>query len=236
MVSHVSLYLYVERSKIILNLMEKYMALVTIGTQTWDDQNLDVDSFGDGTQIVEAVSDQEWINYCASGTPAYRYYNDDSSNGTIYGRLYNWYVVSASITAHPIVENTNFKIPTSGEYNTLISYLGGTNVAGHAMKNTENWKTLTRISGNGSNSSGWKGNPGGFIQTDGTFFDLTWSGNWWSRTSSSISNATSYRLYWQNRSAISINTPIDMGLSIRLIASASWTGSSNFRPSENWYG
>jgi uncharacterized protein (TIGR02145 family) len=210
------------------------MALVTIGTQTWDDQNLDVDSFGDGTPIAQASSSQQWIDYCAAGTPAWRYYEDKSANSTTYGRLYNWYVVSASITSRNIVDNPQFKVPTAAEYNTMINYLGGTRAAGFAMKNTENWGTLTRISGNGSNSSGWKGNPGGFTSTGGEFFDLTWSGNWWSKTTSSVDNATAYKLYWQNRSAISIETPKIMGLSIRLIISGSWTGSNGFRPSENW--
>lgn len=210
------------------------MAIVTIGSQQWDDQNLDVDVFGDGTPIAEASSSQQWIDYCAAGTPAWRYYNNDGSNSTNYGKLYNWYVVSASITSKNIVENAQFKVPTTAEYNTLITYLGGTKTAGYAMKNTENWGSLTRVPGNGSNSSGWKGNPGGFTSTQGEFFDLTWSGNWWSKTSSSAANAYGYKLYWQNRSAIAVDTPMIMGLSIRLIVSASWTGSNNFRPSENW--
>ncbi len=210
------------------------MALVTIGTQTWDEQNLDVDAFGDGTSIAHASSSQQWIDYCAAGTPAWRYYEDDSSNADTYGKLYNWYVVSASITSKNIVENPQFKVPTQAEYNTLITYLGGTRAAGYPLKNTENWGTLNRISGNGSNTSGWKGNPGGFQTVDGEFFDLTWSGNWWSKTSSSAANALAYKLYWSNRSAIGIETPMNMGLSIRLIVSGSWTGSNGFRPSENW--
>lgn len=212
------------------------MALVTIGSQVWDDQNLDVDTFGDGTPIAEASSSEQWVEYCTAGTPAWRYYDDDNSNSATYGKLYNWYVVSASITSKNIVENPQFKVPTSTDYNDLITNQGGVRVAGHPLKNTENWGTLTRISGNGSNASGWKGNPGGFIQTTGEFFDKTWSGNWWSRTSSSATNAIGYKLYWQNRSAIGIETPMNMGLSIRLIVSGSWTGSNNYRPSENWFG
>ena len=109
------------------------MAIVTIGSQQWDDQNLDVDAFGDGTPIAEASSSDQWITYCDTGTPAWRYYNDDNGNSGTYGKLYNWYVVSASITSKNIVENQQFKVPTTGEYNTLITFLGGTRVAGHAM-------------------------------------------------------------------------------------------------------
>jgi uncharacterized protein (TIGR02145 family) len=210
------------------------MAIVTIGTQDWDDQNLDVDAFGDGTPIPEASSSQQWIDYCSNSTPAWRYYDNSDRNSRTYGKLYNWYVVSASLTAHPITENPQFKVPTADDYNTLITYLGGTRVAGFAMKNTENWGTLTRISGNGSNSSGWKGNPGGFVTVGGEFFDLTWSGNWWSSTSASANDAYAYKLYWQNRNAIAVLTPQTMGLSIRLISDGEWTGSVGFKPSENW--
>ena len=62
------------------------MAIVTIGSQQWDDQNLDVDAFGDGTSIAEASSSDQWIAYCDTGTPAWRYYNDDNGNSGTYGK------------------------------------------------------------------------------------------------------------------------------------------------------
>lgn len=212
------------------------MALVTIGTQTWDDQNLDVDAFGDGASIVEVSASDQWQRCADAGTPAWCYYDFDTANSNLYGRLYNWYVVSASITAHPIVENPQWKIPSRGDYNTLATYLGGRNLAGFPLKNSENWLTNLRRPGNGSNASGWKGNPGGFTKTDGSFFDLGWSGNWWTQTTASTVNSYVNKLYYADTSIRELTPPNGMGFSIRLILSGSWTGSNGFRPSENWYG
>jgi len=212
------------------------MALVTIGTQTWTVENLDIDAFGDGTTIVEVSASDQWQRCADAGTPAWCYYDYESSNAEKYGRLYNWYVVSSSITAHPIVENPQFKVPTRTEYTTLATYLGGRTAAGFPLKNTENWLTNNRTPGNGSNTSGWTGNPGGFVKYDGEFWDLGWSGNWWTQTSASVSAAYVNKLFFGNKSIQELIPPQSMGFSIRLIVSSSWTGSSNYRPSENWYG
>lgn len=211
------------------------MPIVTIGTQQWDTNNLDVDCFADGTPIQHAETDAQWQSLCQAGTPAWRYYNDDSSNGELYGKIYNWYVVSASLTSKQIVPNSQFKVPTTTQWDTLVSYLGGEKMAGNKMKNTENWGSLDKdINGNGDNSSYFYGNPGGFMRESGEFFDLSWSANWWSATSSSATEAPGYRAYWQNQSLISLSTPMTMGLSIRLIASGSFTGSIKYNPSEDY--
>ncbi|WWT39497.1 major paralogous domain [Microcystis phage Mel-JY01] len=209
------------------------MGVVQIGTQWWDNQNLDVDSFGDGTPIAHAKTEAEWISFCSSGTPAWRYQNNDSSNSAKYGRLYNWYVVSASLSKS-IVPDSNFKVPTTTQWEQLIAFLGGSPVAGVKLKNTVNWSSMTRVPGNGNNQSGWTGNPGGFLKSTGDFFDLTWSGNWWSATSSSVTEAPGYRLYWENPAIVRLNTPFNLGLSIRLIYSGSYEGNPTYRPSENF--
>lgn len=210
------------------------MALVTIGTQTWDDQNLDVDVFGDGTAITQVTSSEQWVNCSNSATPAWCYYDFDSSNASLYGKLYNWYVVSASITSHPIVQNLQWKVPTRTDYNNLATYLTGRTPAGHALKNSENWLTNTRTPGNGSNSSKWKGNPGGFSRTDGIFYDKGWSGNFWTQTSASAASAYVNKLYYGDRTLRELTPPQQMGFSIRLILSGSWTGSMGYNPSENY--
>lgn len=211
------------------------MPIVTIGSQQWDTHNLDVDCFADGTPIEHAKNETEWESLCASGTPAWRYYNDDSSNGDLYGKLYNWYVVSASLTSKQIVPSPQFKVPTSVEWNTLTTQLGGQKNAGYKLKNTENWGSLDKdIDGNGDNSSYFYGNPGGYMMENGEFFDMEWSANWWSATSSSATTAPGYRAYWSNTSFIPVTTPMTMGLSIRLIVSGSWTGSIKYNPSEDY--
>lgn len=194
------------------------MAIVTIGTQKWQDKNLDVMTFQDGTQISEISSSGQWAEYAASSTPGWCYYNFDPGNASLYGKLYNWYAVSSSDAICPV----GYRVPTAQDYQVLVAALGGTSPAGLRMKNTENWLTLTRRTGNGTNDSGFKGNPGGYLKS-GTaeFWDLGWSANFWTSTTASASEIVSRRLYWANQDCIQLNAPIDMGLSVRLICTGS---------------
>lgn len=194
------------------------MAIVTIGTQKWQNINLDVMTFQDGSHISEISSSTQWSEYVESETPGWSYYNFDSSNASLYGKLYNWYAVSSSNAICPV----GYRIPTEADYQTLITYLGGSNPAGTKMKNGENWLTLTRRTGNGTNESGFKGNPGGYMKSEtAEFWDQGWSANFWTATTASATEIISRRLYWANSNCIPINAPTDMGLSVRLICTGS---------------
>jgi uncharacterized protein (TIGR02145 family) len=103
----------------------------------------------------------------------------------------------------------------------LINGWGGERQAGFSLKNNANWLTLSRTPGNGSNQSGFTGNPGGYSKENGEQFDFGWSANFWSTTDAGVNQSKSVRLYWSNRSAIKLNTPHAMGLSVRLIATGS---------------
>lgn len=194
------------------------MAIVTIGAQKWQDKNLDVMTFQDGTFIQEIKSPSQWADFADSATPGWCYYNFDPGNASLYGKLYNWYAVSSSDAICP----PGYRLPTAQDYSILVAALRGTNPAGQKMKNTENWLTLTRRTGNGTNESGFKGNPGGYLKS-GTaeFWDLGWSANFWTSTTASASEIVSRRLYWANQDCIQLNAPIDMGLSVRLICTGS---------------
>jgi hypothetical protein len=120
--------------------------------------------------------------------------------------LYNWYAVNDPRGITP----KGWHIPSDSEWLTLINFLGGYSLAGKKMKNTNGWnkwseyetcktckndnrkKTDCKIckntreilikehSGNGSNSSGFLGIPGGSRSIDGSFILITNSATWWS--------------------------------------------------------
>lgn len=206
------------------------MGVVLIGAQKWSDTNLDASTFQDGIPIAEISSSEQWSEYFDSSTPGWAYYNYDASNGTLYGKLYNYYAVSQSSRIAP----EGFRIPTDGDFTTLVTYLGGQNQAGYKMKNTEHWLTMTRRNPNGSNQSGFKGNPSGYIKTDtGEFWDLGWSANYWTATTASASEVISKRLYWSNNDCISVNAPTDMGLAVRLICTGSCP-TGDYDPTNNF--
>lgn len=134
---------------------------VTIGTQTWTSCNLNVDTYRNGDPIPQVTDATTWENLT---TGAWCYYNNSSANGTVYGKLYNKYAVDDPRGLAPL----GYHIPTDTEWNTLITYLGGTSVAGGKMKETGtlHWQSpntgATNISGFTALGSGFRGAAGGF--------------------------------------------------------------------------
>jgi tetratricopeptide (TPR) repeat protein len=93
---------------------------VNLGTQIWSAENLNVSTFRNGDQILHAETDQEWEKAAAEGKPAWSYYNNDPSNGSIYGKLYNWYAVNDPRGLAP----QGWHIPKEEEWRTLVYYCG----------------------------------------------------------------------------------------------------------------
>jgi len=92
---------------------------VKIGEQIWMAENLNVDTFRDGTKIHEAKTREEWNNIGNMGEPAWCYYDNDRINGEKYGKLYNWYAVNdprgLAPKGNPIPYN--YFIKKKGKYN-----------------------------------------------------------------------------------------------------------------------
>ena len=151
---------------------------VTIGKQVWMTKNLNVSSFRNGDPIPEAKTEGEWKAYSQAKEPAWCYYDNDSSNGEKYGKLYNWYAVNDKRGLAP----AGYHIPTDKEWTVLTNYLGGVEIAGAKMKSSQGWGVKD---GNGTNSSGFSGLPGGNRYFNGTFINFGEYGYWWSSTEGS---------------------------------------------------
>lgn len=146
---------------------------VTIGTQTWSLKNLDVAAYRNGDPIPQVTDPTLWSNLT---TGAWCWYNNDSSiYGPTYGRLYNWYAVKDPRGLCP----AGWHVPSDIEWSTMENYLGGTSVAGGALKNIIGW---TGTNTGASNSSGFSALPGGFHGTIGNFNDNGSTGYFWSNT------------------------------------------------------
>src|SRR5688572_30256204 len=63
---------------------------VTICNQVWMLKNLDVDHYRNGDPIPQVADPAAWA---ALTTGAWCWYENNSANGTTYGRLYNWFAV-----------------------------------------------------------------------------------------------------------------------------------------------
>ena len=169
---------------------------VKIGNQIWMTENLNVERFRNGDSIPQAKTNEEWDRAGANEQPAWCYYDNDPKNGAKYGKLYNWYAVNDSRGLAP----TGWHIPSDAEWTKLTDFLGGIDAAGTKMKSTSGWKQ----NGNGTNSSGFSGLPGGCRNSYGSFLDKGYDGDWWSSSEYYTSSAI-YRNLNPNDDILSSN-------------------------------
>ena len=147
---------------------------VRIGKQVWSSENLNTAEFSNGDKISEAKTNEEWQTMGEQGKSAWCYYDNDPANGIKYGKLYNWYAVADPRGLCP----AGWHVPSDGEWTQLSNTLGGDNNAGSKMKSASGWDQA----GNGTNSSGFSGLPGGNRNVYGTYFNIGNLGDWWSST------------------------------------------------------
>jgi uncharacterized protein (TIGR02145 family) len=150
---------------------------VLIGEQCW---------FSENCRYLPAVSPSSE----GSETDPYYYVYDyqgtdveaakSTSNYDTYGVLYNWPAVMTDEICP-----TSWHIPSNGEWTQLTDFLGDESVAGDgdALKSTSGWNN----DGNGSNSSGFTGLPGGNAYS-GSFNDSGNYAQWWSASGFAIND------------------------------------------------
>ena len=146
---------------------------IKIGNQTWMSANLNVDHFRNGDPIPEAKSVAEWQAAKDSQRPVWCYFNFSASNAGKYGRYYNWYAVNDERGLAP----EGWHIPTIEEATLMADSLRGKEYAGRKMKTTYGWRNAFGY-GNGSNTSGFSGLPGGYCYEEGWEMSGAY-GYWW---------------------------------------------------------
>ena len=153
---------------------------VTIGTQIWGSKNLDVRTYRNGDVIPQVTDPTAWGNLT---TGAWCWYNNDSATyASTYGRLYNWFAVNDSRGLAP----QGWHVPTNAEWDEMTKYLdasvdttcncGSGTTIGVQLKNTIGWIN----GGNGNNTSGFSGLPGGYRNYLGSFYYFGSYGRFWS--------------------------------------------------------
>jgi uncharacterized protein (TIGR02145 family) len=147
---------------------------VHIGDQVWMAKNLNVDHYRNGDPIPEVKDLVEWKRLT---TGAWCYYDNDPANGEIYGKLYNWYTVNDPRGLAP----EGWHVSTDEEWQTLVDYLGGEDVAGGKMKGKgiKHWESPNE---GATNESGFTALPGGFRSDDGNFIYIGYFASFWSST------------------------------------------------------
>ena len=139
----------------------KSQVTVKIGNQKWTTKNLEVTKYRNGDEIPYVEDATEWAKLT---TGAWCYYQNKTSNGTIYGKLYNLFAVMDKRGLAP----QGFHIPTDAEWTILSDFLGGTDIAGGKLKEKGivHWKSPNT---GATNSSGFTAVPGGYRYSGGNF-------------------------------------------------------------------
>lgn len=162
---------------------------VYIGTQQWMAENLRVSKYNDGTNLVNVQNDNSWWN---SLKGSWCNYLNDSGNDTIYGKLYNWYVMDKTYNGNRNVCPVGWHIPTESEWRKLLVALGGYAQAGGNMKeNSSNY--WSQPNKGATNSSLFRALPSGFRFNNGSFSSLSNSAVWWTSTEFDICN---YKVFY----------------------------------------
>ena len=176
---------------------------VQIGDQCWFAENLRTTTYLNGDAIPRNLSNGDWSS-TTSGAMAF--YID----GPAYGGLYNWYAVDDVRGICP----SGWHVPTDGEWTVMTNFLGGEIVAGGQMKATYGWGG----GGNGTNSSGFSGLPGGYRSISGDFYSAGFSGYWWSSSPNGSSAWNRGLLAFDAVSRYDSNQRV--GLSVRCVRDA----------------
>lgn len=138
---------------------------VQIGTQCWMKENLNYD-------------DNSGNSWC---------YDNNSSNCSIYGRLYIWSALmngsSGSISNPSGVQGlcpVGWHIPSDAEWTELTNYLGGESIAGGKLKGTGTIYWNSPNTG-ATNSSNFSARAGGYKDIS-NFYNINLDSFWWSTT------------------------------------------------------
>lgn len=182
---------------------------VIIGEQEWTTENLAVTKYSNG----EAITQQDAINDWTGHDSAWCYYQNNPSNGPIYGKLYRGSVLTDPRGLAP----EGWHIPSNAEWDALILTLGGATVAGGQMKSTVLWNSPNT---GATNSFGFSALPGMLRRNDGSFpSNVGEVASWWSSSYYGPSTGAPYvyHLRYDSAAIVPYYIPASAGASVRLV-------------------
>jgi uncharacterized protein (TIGR02145 family) len=145
---------------------------VKIGSQIWMSENLKVTKYRNGESIPNVTNNYEWSNLNIGAW-------NINQDVTIYGRLYNWFTVSDNRGLCP----NGWHVPSLEEWNILVDFLGGEEIAGAKLKATTLWDSnegATNESGFAAFANGFALINTGNLHVDNGNLGFFWSSSPWS--------------------------------------------------------
>lgn len=150
-----------------------------------------------GTQVWMA----ENLNYETEGSYCY---NNDATKCTKYGRLYTWIAATAACPS-------GWHLPSTTEWETLFTAVGGRSIAGTKLKSTSSWDTdiddskicvsNCDVNGNGTDAYGFSALPAGWKNSYGDYAFEGVDAYFWSVSSAPYGNYYYMQLHFYNEQA-----------------------------------
>jgi len=176
------------------------------------------------------IGNQIWMAENLAYKPSsgnYWAYNNDDSYIATYGYLYDWNTAmngaGSSATNPSNVQGIcpeGWHLPSDAEWTQLTDYLGGEDVAGGKLKEAghDHWQSPNA---GANNVSGFTALPGGYRNSDGSFYYIGYKGYWWSATENGASNAWYRYLLYGDSYVYRYYNFKSLGYSVRCVKNAS---------------
>jgi uncharacterized protein (TIGR02145 family) len=178
--------------------------IVKIGDQEWLDRNLAVTHYRNGDPIPNSFgtpgNEGGWINY-----------NYDAAIGKVYGKLYNSQAVHDPRGLAP----EGWHVATQAEWQELIDFLGGFDVAGGKLKETgtAHWDSPNA---GATDDYGFMALPGGYASGD-SFYLGKYGGFWTSTTVDQSPDGTYMFWLYAENTTVEDDWSTPMGFSVRCV-------------------
>ncbi len=188
---------------------------IGIGTQIWMQENLKVTHLNDGSQITLLYDNNGWRQNYNSNNSAYSWYDNDSvNNKSLYGALYNFYSIETGLLCP-----TGWHVPSQSEWEILVDYLGGKEIAGGKLKDYfgNYWTSPNQCI---ENNGYFIGLPGGYRHSrDGTYYAKGLLGCWWANRISKEDNSMALQISLENSEVFTTETYVNknVGASVRCV-------------------
>ena len=165
---------------------QKVYSWVIAGSQTWMAENLAylpaVSPANEGSDTLPFYYVFRYEGTNVAAAKEWTYYSS-------YGVFYNWPAAMAGADSSSTIPSgvrgicpEGWHLPSDGEWDILVNFLGGEYKAGVEMKSTRGWNRYEGESGQGNNSSRFNALPAGARHNEGGFYNLGYNALFWSST------------------------------------------------------
>lgn len=169
---------------------------VTIGTQVWMIENLKTTKYRNGDLI--GTTNPATFDISDEADPKYQWaYWGDDNNAATFGRLYTWDVISDSRNICP----TGWHVPSLEEFETLINFLGGVEVAANKLIDANGFKALMA----------------GYRYYTDHFLQINSNALWWTSSEDDADFAYKIQIETGESSVLKSSFDKNYGLSVRCI-------------------